>query len=264
MTLQRYNQIAIAILSTLAFAGIAAIAVIAADNTFGKRDTQGISIGHSDRPKQKENLVLCLPEHVAGSDYEYFPVAAVVAADEHETPILASARVFKYEYDAAFAGYCGRSGYGRIFNVAVKNIRTQEERLLLAKPAQVVSLIVPDEKCKEGAGQLPCGTLLWTLRPTDTNKDGTIDYKDAAVAYLSGESAVELTQLTPLDTTFLSARWIAEQRTLLLQIRRDTNKDGQFTEEDGSEVTAVSLDHPAMGTPALKGEILKTLSAVLQ
>jgi len=51
---------------------------------------------------------------------------------------------------------------------------------------------------------------------------------------------------------------------LLLQIRRDANKDGQFTEEDGSEVAAVSLDHPAMGTPALNGEILKTPSAVLE
>lgn len=79
-------------------------------------------------------------------------------------------------------GACMRSSR---YGVTGHSVRTQEERPLLAKPARVVSLIVPDEKCKEGAGQLPCGTLLWTLRPTDTNKDGTIDYKDAAVAYLS-------------------------------------------------------------------------------
>ncbi len=268
MTLQRYNQIAIAVTSTVALMGILILIAFAIFQSLSHREPQGLAVRHDDKPKPKQNLVLCAPARVSGSEYEYIAVGAVVQRDADETPSMAlRTYVASVDYGESKFADCGLSPLrhsGRIFNVVIRNVRTGEERMLLSQPGQIETLNVPGEKCDRGEGSLPCGWLLWTIRPADSNNDGLINGRDAVVAYVSELSAVDLKQVTPSDATVLSRVWSPEDHSLIFQIRRDTNGDKEFTDEDGSDLLRVDLEKPVMGVALLTDTTKKKLEEALR
>jgi hypothetical protein len=268
MTLDRYNKIAIAVVSTTLLLALFIFGIFLGSNLFTRHETPGIVIGHAGRPKSKQVLVTCLPAYVSGSEFEYFPVAAVVIHDADEAPVVAAKSLVSGSYSPGRFGEACRfdeyGGSGRVFNVVVKNTSTGEERLLLKESAQVVSLTRPDAKCEEGAGDVPCATLLWTIRPADSNKDGIIDGRDAEVEFVSDLRASKLIQVTPSDSTSLSNIWLNKGNKLLFQIRRDANGDGRFTDEDGAEIIEVDLAYPTIGVSSLNADTINNLSSAIR
>jgi hypothetical protein len=267
MTLQRYNQIAIAIISTVAIIGVSALVCFAAFQGLSNHEPQGVAVRHTDKPKPKQNLVLCAPARVAGSAFQYVPVAMVVQRDADDTPYLSSpSRTVEADYQPRF-GDCqleSYRAYGRIFNAVVRNVKTGEDRLLLSQPSQIDRLVLPRESCAKGEGTLPCNVLLWMIRPRDSNNDGLINGKDAIVAYLSDLSASNLQQVTPSESTVLENIWSPEDHSMIFQIRKDTNGDKQFTDEDGSDLIRVDFEKLTMGVALLSETTRKKLEEALR
>ena len=146
----------------------------------------------------------------------------------------------------------------------MRNTSTNEQRLLLSQPAQVVSLSIPDAKCAAGEGDTPCGMLLWVIRDKDTNHDGVVNFKDADTLYASELSAKTLNRLSPADATVLDWTWDALSGEVLMQIRRDVNHDGEFSDADGSEVVSAKVPGVAEGTSILRTDLLQQLQRVVE
>jgi len=267
MTLQRYNQIAIAILTTAVLIGALVLGVCAIFSILKPQHAQeGVKVAaQANTQKPRQNLVLCMPATVPGSDYEYVPVGAVVERNAAKAPMIRSDLKAAEGYSSTF-GDCQFGAYnagGRIYNAVVRNTRTGEERLLLNAPGQIAGLQVPDDKCKDGEGAMPCGMLLWSIRSADTNHDGLINGDDAVVAYSSDLAVSRLQQLTPDGATVLAQTWNLRDKRLVFQIRWDTNEDGRYTEEDGSELVETDATKPAMTKAALSREVTDKLKAGL-
>jgi hypothetical protein len=267
MKLERYNQIAFALLATAAFLGAA---VMGASIVWPRSDGRGPGVivdpaaRTEDTPPQ--NLVFCPPIVEPTGAHEYVAVGAVVATDASLDPVLSASQA-RSRYDGNSFGSCDIGGYGgatRVFNVVVRDRATNEQHLLLAEPGLVVSVEVPAADCAAGEGPAPCGTLLWRLRPADTNGDGTINHLDAIVAYASALGALALEPLTPPDATLLASQWSAASARWYFQVRRDANQDGRYSNEDGAEVLETDTTAPAMGRLLVDPQIAASLLATVR
>ncbi len=272
MTLRRYNEVVGAILLTLALLGALAggVAFLVSLNS-PKGQPPGVVVQTENKAKPKQALVFCPPWVVENSEFEYFPVAAVVQDNADQNPTIspysistsqgyASART-----TSADCLYGGMIGYSRVFNVVIRGTAPGSERLLLAQPAQIESLTKPAPHCKEGQGDLPCGLLLWKIRPADSNQDGVINRADALVAYVSGLAGNDLRPITPPDATVLSSSWLSKSNRLVFVVQRDTNNDKKFSNEDGSAILETDASKPAGAVPAFGEAVMKRLqSTVLQ
>jgi len=260
--LARYNEIVLALAGTAFLLGLAAMAGFLLLASVGSRPQPGIIVNPAKVEKPAQNLVFCPPLTEASGSFQYIPVGVVVASDARRNPVLSQARITS-SASRSFSD-CDIYRYGaasRTFNVVIRNMTTGEQRLLMDKPGQVASFELPAKKCSEGKGKTPCGSILWEIRTEDTNRDGTINEEDALVAFVSDLSASALKPLTSHDTTLLEAQWVPKAEKWQLQIRRDTNKDGRYTDEDGAELLETSTRSPSLAQPFLEESIMKTLNA---
>jgi hypothetical protein len=262
MRLERYNQIVIALTGTGALLGGIALLVILALSAFGSSEQRGVIVDVPNTEKPPQNLVFCPPLNDATGAYEYIPVGVVVANDAEQDPLLSVAsygRARSYFDGCAFDGAASRT-----FNVVIRELGSGAQRLLLDEPAQISSLEMPDAECAAGKGQAPCGLLLWFIRSEDSNRDGRINGDDALGAYVSDLAASALTSLTPVDATLLDSQWAPQTNKWQLQIRRDSNKDGRYTAEDGSELLEAETSASATGRPFIQQQVLYELRKAAQ
>jgi hypothetical protein len=264
--LERYNQVAFALLATAAFIGGVAITAIAVWPHRGADAGPGVVLdaGTRDEPPPPQHLVFCTPIVDVAGMHEYVAVGAVVASDASLDPVLQMNRA---RYDKIGFNGCDLRGYGgaaRIFNVVVRDRATNEQRLLLQRPGLIVGVEVPTADCARGEGPAPCGAMLWQIRAADTNGDGTLNDLDALVAYVSDLDAAALVAVTPVDATVVAAQWSAASASWYFQVRRDANADGRYSDEDGVELLETATASPAMARPLIDQQILASLRAVLE
>jgi len=124
----------------------------------------------------------------------------------------------------------------QIFNVIARGTGTSSQRLLFTKPTQLAEFQMPHEACSEGVGGLPCDMLLWLVRDRDSNGDGAIDDSDALVAYHSDLEATALHAATPPEVSVVSFTWDTERNSLLYLVRTDRSNDGDFDEDDPTDL----------------------------
>jgi hypothetical protein len=268
MKLERYNQIAIAVLATSALVGALAMIVALLWPPPNGGGGSGVIVDPTARVEDAppQNLVFCPPIVDPTGAIEYVAVGAVVATDSKLDPILVASQA-RSRYDGEYFGSCEIGGYGaatRVFNVVVRDRATNEQRLLLAEPGLVVSVTVPAADCAAGQGPAPCGSLLWRIRPADTNGDGAINGLDAIVAYVSDLNARALQAVTPADATVLAVRWSAASARWYMQVRRDENRDGRYSDEDGAELLETDAAAPAMARPLVAAPIAASLLAMIR
>lgn len=275
MQLRHFNEVLFAALGSLLLLGIVIAAVIAGVQAIPEEEeTRGIVVapeplaGEPAMQRPPQSLVFCSPTVVDGSAFQYFPVAAVSAVDARRAPVVSMAAEMKFRslppmpsFDCNLA-YAGDGS--RIFNVVVRNPDSGEQYLLLNGFGQIDALQSPARECEEGIGATPCGVLIWNIRRQDTSGDGAVNGDDALVAYRSDLSARELLPLTPPDATVLSMLWHAPAREFLFRIRRDTTGDSLFTDEDGSEMLAVSLDAPGEAQGVIDPALVSALERVVK
>jgi hypothetical protein len=259
MKLARYNEIIFALAGTGVLLGLVAIALFLLFVGNRSGDKPGLLVNPTKVEKPRQNLVFCPALTEPTGTFQYIPVALVVADDASRDVSLSPIAMSKYSSEGSG---CGSYQYGsgsRTFNVVIRNLATGDQRLLLDRPGQIVRIHLPTNKCSTGEGPSPCGTVLWEVRSEDTNRDGTINRDDALVAYVSDFGGTKLTALTPTDATVLSVQWISKMEKWQFQVRRDSNKDGKFTEEDGSDLLETSSRNPSQAQAFIRESIMKQL-----
>ena len=172
---------------------------------------------------------------------------------------VASLRVVAYK--DSFSLRCDVEGSRRyaITNVVVRNLKTDEQRLLFSRPVNLASIAVPNENCAKGEGPAPCGTVLWVVRDEDTNHDDVLNYEDAAVLYLSDLTAAKLVRLSPHGTSV--ERWTWEERSgeIELEVSPVVAKGAPAATVPLRDLLKVKLQAPAEAVPVLNPSIAAEL-----
>jgi hypothetical protein len=157
--------------------------------------------GRSLAPAGAErSLALCLPSFAPGTDWQYFPVTAVggvPAAAPASTP---------WTTNLSEACQLPEGSSQSIFNVVIRNSSTNEQRLLLGHPGQILDMTLPDLGCGSGVGPVPCNTIFWLVRDRDSNQDGVVDARDETILYASDLAARSLSRLSSDAPSLPSSR----------------------------------------------------------
>jgi len=236
MNLKRYNEILFAILLTVVMIGLIVhgIRFLSHRQSGGKPAITGAGANLPAPPAGKRSVALCLPSFAGGTDYQYFPVALVRASSTNLSE----------------ACHPPEGSSDGIFDVVIRNSATNEQRLLLNHPGQVLDMTLPDPGCAGGAGSVPCGTIFWLVRDEDSNKDGVVDARDATILYVSDLSARELFRVSPPDASVLDWTWNSRSGEVMLQVQRAAG---------GTEVFNARLQPAAPGSAVVQPRVLEQL-----
>lgn len=221
MNLRRYNEILFAVVVTAA--AVALVVYLLRLGVHGHRE-EGAGMPGALSPSSdgaasagaRRSLAVCLPSFAPGSDWQYFPVAAVgavPAAAATNTPWITNLTEACHVPEGSFQG---------IFDVLIRNGSTNEQRLLLGHPGQILDMTLPDPGCGSSVGPVPCNTIFWLVRDRDSNKDGAVDARDDTILYASDLAARSLSRLSPPDSSVLDWVWNARSGEVLLQVRLAT------------------------------------------
>ncbi|WP_157541227.1 hypothetical protein [Hymenobacter aerophilus] len=130
---------------------------------------------------------------------------------------------------SSYDGYGSSSGniIGTCYNVLFFEKETGRQRPLLPHSRFVLAEIhdanEPDS---------PWPYLFYTIIKADTNRDGEQNPNDASCLFVSDRAGRQLHQLTP-DSTQLGSRYIIPKTSVLLvEVRPDTDHNGQFNNAD--------------------------------
>lgn len=191
----------------------------------------------------ERSLALCLPSFAAGTDWQYFPVAATGGLS-----------------GTAWTGNLGEACHlpegssAGIFDVVIRNSSTNEQRLLLGHPGQILDMTLPDPACGSGVGSVPCNTIFWLVRDRDSNQDGVVDARDETILYVSDLSARYLSRVSPPDSSVLDWVWNARSGEVLLQVQLASG---------GTKVVNARLQPAAPGIEVVVPRVLDQLQRTL-
>jgi len=252
MNLRRYNEILFAVVVTAA-----AVVFVVHLLRFGLHGHRGERAGVPGAPSPparslapagaERSLALCLPSFAPGSDWQYFPVAAVggvPAAAAASTPWITNLSEACH-LEGSFQG---------VFDVVIRNSSTNEQRLLLGHPGQILDMTLPDPGCGSGVGAVPCNTIFWLVRNRDSNQDGGVHTGDEATLYASDLAARSLSRLSPPDSSVLDWTWNARSGEVLLQVQLATG---------GTKVVNARLQPASAGTEVVVPRVLNQLQRAL-
>jgi hypothetical protein len=254
MNLRRYNEILFAVVVTAA-----AIVFVVHLLRFGlhghHREERAGATGaplpasSSVAPAGAErSLALCLPSFAPGSDWQYFPVAAVGGAPAAAGPST------PWITDVSQACHLAEGSFQGVFDVVIRNGSTNEQRLLLGHPGQILDMTLPDPACGSSVGQVPCNTIFWLLRERDSNQDGVVDAPEETILYASDLAARSLSRLSPPDSSVLDWVWNARSGEVLLQVQLATG---------GTKVVNARLQPTAPGSEVVVPRVLDQLQRIL-
>jgi hypothetical protein len=253
MNLRRYNEILFAVVITAA-------AVLLAAHLLGfgphrhHQERTGVAgppspSGGSPTPSAAgRSLALCLPSFAPGSDWQYFPVAALGGVPD------AAAASTPWTTHLRDACHLPESSFQGISDVVIRNSSTNEQRLLLGHHGQILDMTLPDPACGSNVGEVPCNTIFWLMRDRDSNQDGVVDARDDTILYASDLAARSLSRLSPPDSSVLDWIWNARSGEVLLQVQLDTG---------GTKVVNARLQPPAPGNEVVVPRVLDQLQRTL-
>ena len=253
MNLRRYNEILFAVVVTTA--AVVFVVHLLRFGLHGHHEQRAGVPGAPPPPSggpapagAEHSLALCLPSFAPGNDWQYFPVAAVggvPVAAAASTPWITSLIEACHLPEGSFQG---------IFDVVIRNSSTNEQRLLLGHPGQILDMTLPDAGCGSGVGPLPCNTIFWLIRDRDSNQDGVVDARDETILYASDLAARSLSRLSPPGSSVLDWTWNARSGEVLLQVQLATG---------GTKVVNARLQPSAPGSEVVVPRVLDQLQRSL-
>lgn len=161
------------------------------------------------------------PVDLDSTGFYYLPVSVVPLEKPDRGKLFSS---------GSYDGYENGSGNieGTCYNVLFFQKDTALQRVLLPHGRFVITEI---DAARQPDARWPY--LFYSLIKADTNHDGNQDADDASALFVSDRSGQQLQQLTP-DGTQLGSRFILPRTSLLLvEVRPDTDRNGQFSHADG-------------------------------
>jgi hypothetical protein len=253
MNLRRYNEILFAVVLTTA-----AVVFVVHLLRFGLHDRHEERAGVPGAPAPpsgniapagaERTLALCLPSFAPGTDWQYFPVAAVGAGPP------AAAASTPWTANLTEACHVAGGGFQGIFNVVIRNSASNEQRLLLGHPGQILDMTLPEPGCGANVGPVPCNTIFWLVREREGNQDGVLDAHDETVLYASDLAARSLSRLSPPDSSVLDWVWNARSGEVLLQVQLATG---------GTKVVNALLQPASPGSEVVVPRVLDQLQRAL-
>jgi hypothetical protein len=253
MNLRRYNEILFAVVVTAA--AVVFVVHLLRFGLHGHHEQRAGVPGAPSPPGRslapagaERSLALCLPSFAPGTDWQYFPVAAlggVPAAAAASTPWTTNLSEACHLAEGSFQG---------IFDVVIRNSSTNEQRLLLGHPGQILDMTLPDPGCGLGVGPVPCNTIFWLVRDRDSNQDGVVDARDETILYASDLAARSLSRLSPPDSSVLDWIWNARSGEVLLQVQLATG---------GTKVVNARLQPASPGSEVVVPRVLNQLQRAL-
>jgi hypothetical protein len=257
MNLRRYNEILFALVVTGALiVGIVHLIRFGMHGHHDQRsskptaDSAGTGRAAATASGQR-SLALCLPSFAVGTDYQYFPVATVHAASD----VPAAGSSAPWTTNMSEACHLPEGTSEGIFDVVIRNSATNEQRLLLGHPGQILDMTLPDPGCAGGAGSVPCNSIFWLVRDEDSNQDGVIDARDSTILYVSDLAARSLSRVSPKDSSVLDWTWNARSGEVLLQVQLASG---------GTKVMNARLQPPAPGIEVVVPRVLDQLQRAVQ
>jgi hypothetical protein len=253
MTLRRYNEILFAVAVTGA---VIAFVVHVAQGGLHRRGAPRADIPGAPASTampasgsgSQRLLALCLPSFAAGTDWQYFPVAAVGPSGDARGPAT------PWTGNLGEACHLPEGSSPGIFDVVVRNSATNEQRLLLGHPGQILDMTLPDPACGSGAGAVPCNTIFWLIRDRDSNQDGVVDAQDETILYVSDLAARSLARVSPTGASVLDWTWNARSGEVLLQVALATG---------GTKVVNARLQPAAPGSEVVVPRVLDQLQRTI-
>jgi hypothetical protein len=254
MNLRRYNEILFAVVVTAA-----AVVFVVHLLRFGlhghHHDERVGAAGAPSSPSSsvapagaERSLALCLPSFAPGSDWQYFPVAA-----EGGAPAAAGLST-PWTTDVSQACHLGEGSFQGVFDVVIRNGSTNEQRLLLGHPGQILDMTLPDPGCGSSVGPVPCNTIFWLVLDRDSNQGGGVDTRDETILYASDLAARSLSRLSPPDSSVLDWIWNARSGEVLLQVQLATG---------GTKVVNARLQPVSPGSEVVVPRVLNQLQRAL-
>jgi hypothetical protein len=218
MNLRRYNEILFAVVITAA--AVVFFVHLLRFGLHGHHEERAGVPGALSAPGRslaaagaQRSLTLCLPSFAPGTDWQYFPVAALGGV-----PVAAAAST-AWTTTVSEACHLAEGSFQGIFDVVIRDSSTNEQRLLLGRPGQILDMTLPDPGCGSGVGPVPCNTIFWLVRDRDSNQDGVVDARDETILYASDLAARSLSRLSPPDSSVLDWIWNARSGEVLLQVQ---------------------------------------------
>lgn len=160
------------------------------------------------------------PVNLDSSAFYYVPVSVVPLETRSRDKLFSS---------SSYDGYESSSGNitGTCYNVLFFEKETGQQRALLPH-SRFVLLEIDDANEPD----TPWPYLFYNLIKADTNHDGKQNTDDASCLFVSDRAGRQLRQLTP-DNTQLGSRYIIPKtNVLLVEVRPDTDHNGQFADAD--------------------------------
>ncbi|TGE08116.1 hypothetical protein [Hymenobacter fodinae] len=164
------------------------------------------------------------PVDLDSTDYYFQPISVVALDGSGRSGGGSSYSGGSYESESVPTGI-----EGTCYNLVFFQKSTSAEHLLLPHNRFVITAI--DAAIKP---DVRWSYLFYTIIKTDTNRDGTQTNEDASTLYVSDRSGRQLQQLTPNGTDLIGWQILPKTSILLAEVRRDVNKNREFTYADGS------------------------------
>jgi hypothetical protein len=268
LNLKRYNERLLAFIGTSVVLGAVVLATMALLATRASRPDPGIAVGPATGPMPAQSLSMCSPIVVEGTDFQYLPVAALLDMRTGRAVAMHSEYMMTdLASQTRLQGCVMRSGESIgsiVVNVVVRNVSTNEQRLVLTGPAVITDLQLPRTGCEKGEGGVPCNHALWMIRNTDTNHDGIIDERDAEALYVSSLTGTDLRQVSPSGTAVKGWSWDFRSRELLIQVVPNTGKGAKIDELAGVEVYSAPIDGATPPRRVMDEKLLEQLRKSLR
>lgn len=243
MNLRRYNEILFAVVVTAA--AVVFVVHLLRFGLHGHHEKRAGVPGAPSPPGRslapagaERSLALCLPSFAPGTDWQYFPVAAVGAV-----PAAAAAST-PWTTNLSEACHLAEGSFQGIFDVVIRNSSTNEQRLLLGHPGQILDMTLPDPGCGSAVGPVPCNTIFWLVRDRDSE----------TILYASDLAARFLSRLSPPDSSVLDWIWNARSGEVLLQVQLATG---------GTKVVNARLQPASPGSEVVVPRVLDQLQRAL-
>lgn len=179
--------------------------------------------------------------------YVYQPIMAV-RTEKQERPLID----LKGDVPPTYASTNYDSARGPVFNLLFYHVPTGRTHLLLGNGGYRIEKVVTD--------YYP--NLFYQIITTDRNNDGELTGVDGRILFISNRAGHDLHQLTPDSTRLESWKLIPNTKTILAELRYDSNRDGQFDATDQTYWLRYPLS--AQQTPTPPVFVPDSLAQVIQ
>ena len=158
------------------------------------------------------------------------------------------------------------------WNIVFYNTATGQSHLLDDRRKMVICSYTPsnsnagsspEQGSRESGHNQVDKFLYYSIIITDFNKDGRLNSDDPTYLFVSDKNGENLKQVSPTNLNVSSWQTIKATNRILLQVTKDSNGDGQFTDKDETIPMAYDLSKDRVSKEIFRDDFKKILKKTL-